>query len=212
MKTSEKTDKIYAKLFEVKKELQAVTKSSDNPFFKSKYADLNTYLDAVEPLFEKFGLLLLQPQNTNSSVVSILQSNTTVSANDSVESRIIDVESQQWVSSEMSLIVAKNTMQDAGSAVTYARRYTLGALLGMKAEDDDGERAMVRSTSVKYSTPPTKTLTTASAVAPAITEPAAQSKPLEPFKGTSSFSKKKKEQPLVNNTTPVENSKDALAW
>lgn len=135
MKTSEKTDKILELLAKVKTELTAVTKDSNNPFFKSKYADLNSHLDAAEPLIEKHGGILLQPVN---SVLNIPIPSSTV------ESLIFHVASGQFVSSEMVLILPKNTMQDAGSAVTYARRYTLGALLSMKAEDDDANVASGR--------------------------------------------------------------------
>jgi hypothetical protein len=137
MKTSDQTDKIYKAIFAVKKELTSVAKSSDNPFFKSKYADLNSHLEVAEPLLEKNGCMVLQPVNSDNTV----------------ETRIVHVESQQFVSSEMPLVLTKNTMQDAGSAVTYARRYTLGALLSMKAEDDDGNVASGRVANSKAAAP-----------------------------------------------------------
>ena len=129
MKTSEKIDMILSGLRKVKSELQAVTKSASNPFFKSKYADLNTHLDAVEPLLEKNGLILLQPVSVNEATGA-----------NTVSSIIIDP-SGQFVSSQMTVVAKENDMQKLGSAITYARRYTLGALLSMKAEDDDGNVA-----------------------------------------------------------------------
>lgn len=131
MKMSQNTDKLFPALFKAKQELGSVTKSADNPFFKSSYADLNTHLEVAEPVLAKHGLFLLQPGGAG------LNGST-------VESVIVHAESGQWISSEMNLILAKNSMQDAGSAVTYARRYTLGALLSMKAVDDDGEAAVGR--------------------------------------------------------------------
>lgn len=128
MKTSEKIDKVLPLIAKVKSELTSVLKSSDNPFFKSKYASLNSHLDVAEPLIEANGGVLLQPVN----------------ADNTVESIIYHVESGQFVSSQMFLLLPKNTMQDAGSAVTYARRYTLGALLSMKAEDDDANASSGR--------------------------------------------------------------------
>lgn len=125
------TDKIYPALAKVKSELGAIVKSANNPFFKSKYADLNTHLDAVEPLLEKNGLVLLQPVVAGYGAANV------------VYSQIIHVESGQSVSSSMSL-VGETDMQKAGSGITYARRYTLGSLLSMKAEDDDGEGSMNR--------------------------------------------------------------------
>lgn len=156
MKTSEKTDKLFPALFKAKQELGGVTKSADNPFFKSSYADLNTHLEVAEPVLAKHGLLLLQPGSASVT-------------GSTVESVIIHAESGQWVASEMALVLAKNSMQDAGSAVTYARRYTLGALLGMKAVDDDGEGAVGRGKAQTQSAAPVKAVAEA-AVQAAIQE------------------------------------------
>lgn len=115
------------KIFNVKQELGSVKKTSNNPFFKSKYADLNSHLDLVEPVLEKHGLVLLQPTRCTSATTSM------------VETQIHDVETGAMVTS--ALPVQGDDMQKLGSAITYARRYTLGALLGLKAEDDDGNIA-----------------------------------------------------------------------
>lgn len=130
MRTSTEVNKIFPALLKVKAELGSVTKNTTNTFFKSNYADLNSYLEEVEPLLEKNGLLLLQPINSS----EILNK-------DTVQSIIIDATSGQYVLSEMTVVAKENDMQKLGSAVTYARRYTLGSLLGMKAEDDDGNSA-----------------------------------------------------------------------
>ena len=121
---------LYKGLAVVKSKLTAITKGSDNPFFKSKYADLNTHLQAVEPLLEENGMILLQP------IEATPEGNL-------VHSTILHVKSGEMVSSTMRL-VGESDMQKAGSAVTYARRYTLGSLLSMMAEDDDGESSMGR--------------------------------------------------------------------
>ena len=52
---------IYAKLLEVQKEVGAISKDSKNPFFKSKYFDINSLIAHVQPLLEENGLLSLQP-------------------------------------------------------------------------------------------------------------------------------------------------------
>jgi hypothetical protein len=121
-------DKILLKLALLKKELGSVKKSADNPFFSSKYADLNAHLDIVEPLLEKNKMILLQPASAAAEYTI-------------VESIIFDVESSQFVSSAIRLVLSKQDMQQMGSAVTYARRYTLASLLAMQAEDDDGNAA-----------------------------------------------------------------------
>lgn len=130
---SEKIDKLLPKLAKLKEELQAVTKGANNPFFKSKYADLNTYLDEVEPRLKAQGMVLFQPVVVDDH------------GNNSVVSTIIDVESGQFFKSSMKL-VGDVDMQKAGGGVTYARRYTLGAMLSMQAEDDDGNVASGKTT------------------------------------------------------------------
>jgi len=114
-------------LSNVKKEVGKLSKTETNPFYKSKYFDINSLIEQVEPLLEKNGLLLLQP---------IL--------NGLVISEIYHVETSQKVSSEISL----GTMTDPqklGSAITYYRRYTLQSLLGLQAEDDDANKASAKS-------------------------------------------------------------------
>ncbi len=114
---------LYTKLKAVKQEIGAISKDSTNPFFKSKYFDINGLLKHVEPLLDKNDLLLLQP---------IIKGE--------VFSEIIDVESGESVTSSISLPNMEDP-QKLGSAVTYYRRYTLQSLLGLQAEDDDANAA-----------------------------------------------------------------------
>ncbi len=137
MKTSEQVDKILAKLFKVKANMNKLKKDANNPFFKSQYADLNSHLDEVEPLLSQNNLLLLQPVNI-----------------DSVATFIYDVESGQYVSSAIK--IDGKDMQQLGAAVTYARRFTLGALLGMQAIDDDGNFASGKTTKLEVEKKETK--------------------------------------------------------
>lgn len=111
----------YAKLIKAKKEMGAVKKNASNPFFKSKYADLPSILEVVEPPLLENGLIILQPIK-DGKVSTIITDGTT-----SIESSI-----------ELGTF---NKPQDLGSAITYYRRYTLQSLLGISAEDDDGNRA-----------------------------------------------------------------------
>jgi hypothetical protein len=110
-------------LSNVKKEVGKLSKTETNPFFKSKYFDINSLIEQVEPLLDKNGLLLLQP---------IL--------NGVVTSEIWHVETGLKVSSEINLGNILDP-QKLGSAITYYRRYTLQSLLGLQAEDDDGNKA-----------------------------------------------------------------------
>src|SRR6056297_1661089 len=110
---------IYKKLFEAKKEIGKISKDSTNPFFKSKYFDINQLLEHVKPILQKHELLLLQPIEE-----------------DKVCSTILDIESEKLISSAIALPQITDP-QKLGSAITYYRRYTLQSLLGLQAEDDD---------------------------------------------------------------------------
>lgn len=114
---------IYNKLFEAKKEIGKISKDSKNPFFKCKYFDINSLLEHVEPILQKHQLLILQPINDGF-----------------VSTQIIDIENGELITSALEL---KNQTdpQKRGSEITYYRRYTLVSLLGLQAEDDDGNLA-----------------------------------------------------------------------
>ena len=116
---------IHKKLLEAKKEMNAITKDSKNPFFKSKYFDVNKLLSEVEPVLQKHGLLLLQPIESGKVCSVIFDA---------------DTETCDGVSSEIELPNIQDP-QKLGSAITYFRRYTLQSLLGLQAEDDDANIA-----------------------------------------------------------------------
>tara|TARA_R110000823_G_scaffold274189_2_gene393142 strand:+ start:418 stop:918 length:501 start_codon:yes stop_codon:yes gene_type:complete len=125
---------IYSKLAAVKKEIGAISKDSTNPFFKSKYFDINGLLKHVEPLLDKNGLLLLQPI-TDGLVCS----------------QIIDVENGDKIESSLALPQISDP-QKIGSCVSYYRRYTLQSLIGLQSIDDDANIASKASKA-----PPKKT-------------------------------------------------------
>lgn len=133
--------------------MESVKKSSNNPFFKSKYADLAAHLDLIEPLLEKNGCLLLQPTEVRDGRNVVI-------------SKIYHVESGEFVSSEMMVDTQALDMQKAGAGVTYARRFTLNALVAMTSEDDDGNFASNK----------TDKKTTQQTAVTAITSPVAQTK------------------------------------
>tara|TARA_R110002049_G_scaffold258969_1_gene434719 strand:- start:130 stop:621 length:492 start_codon:yes stop_codon:yes gene_type:complete len=114
---------IYAKLLKVQTEVGAISKDSKNPFFKSKYFDINSLISHVQPLLSENGLLLLQPIKDGKQY-----------------SIIIDTETGESVESSLELPNISDA-QKLGSAITYYRRYTLQSLLGLQAEDDDANLA-----------------------------------------------------------------------
>ena len=118
----------YEKLSAVKSEVGRISKDSSNPFFKSKYFDINSLLLHVEPIIQKNGLLLLQPIQ-DGLVKSIIYDTNGFS----IESGIA--------------LPELNDPQKLGSAITYYRRYTLQSLLALQAEDDDANLASNKSVS-----------------------------------------------------------------
>jgi len=118
----------YEKLSAVKSEVGRISKDSSNPFFKSKYFDINSLLLHVEPIIQKNGLLLLQPIQ-DGLVKSIIYDTNGFS----IESGIA--------------LPELNDPQKLGSAITYYRRYTLQSLLALQAEDDDANLASNKAVS-----------------------------------------------------------------
>ena len=118
---------IYKKLYKVQKEIGAISKDSTNPFYKSKYFDINSLIKQLMPILEKHNLLLLQPMSEGNQY-----------------SKIVDVDTGDSVESFLSLPINLDA-QKIGSAITYYRRYTLQSLLGLQAEDDDGNNASIPS-------------------------------------------------------------------
>ncbi len=113
--------KLYTKLLTAKQNFNKVLKDSDNPYYKSKYADLNAILSAVEPALMDQKLILLQPVE-----------------GDKVYTTIVDSETGESVSSYLLIPSSITDPQKIGAAVTYLRRFSAQSLMGLQAEDDDG--------------------------------------------------------------------------
>jgi hypothetical protein len=109
-------------------EMENASKDSNNPFFKSKYADLNSVMGAVKPAFAKHGLGFVQICHDAEDAAK-------------VETMIIHVSGQTLSCGAVSVPVSKGDAQGYGSALTYARRYSLAAAAGVGAEDDDANAA-----------------------------------------------------------------------
>ena len=103
-------------------------KDSANPFFKSKYADLESVWDACRSLLSENGLAVMQfPGEYFDGSMRL--------------TTIISHKSGEFMSQEMSVPVTKPDAQGAGSALTYMRRYALAAVVGVVQADDDGNAA-----------------------------------------------------------------------
>jgi hypothetical protein len=109
-----------------------VTKDAKNPHFDAKYASLYELADAILPAMNGAGITVLQPVASDDQGVRVMT--------------MLLHESGQWLRSTHTIPVSKRDAQGYGSALTYARRQALQALLTVAAqgEDDDGEGAVGR--------------------------------------------------------------------
>ena len=131
---------IIEALLKAQKEMGNAIKGANNPFFKSKYADLNSVREAVMPLLNENGILVLQP------IVHIDGKN--------FVKTILMHESGQTIESFTEILFkVSNDPQAQGSGITYARRYGLQSLVCIGADDDDGNRGAQEP---KQPTPPVK--------------------------------------------------------
>lgn len=136
MEFSEKLDKLAPALAKAQAEMATAKKDSDNPFFKSKYADLASVWEAIKDALHSNGL-------------SVIQSPVDMDGRIGCATMLLH-ESGQYIRDEFTLGVKKqNDPQADGSSITYARRYALAAFTGVIQADDDAESAMNRKTSKK---------------------------------------------------------------
>mgnify|MGYP003656131573 CR=1 FL=1 len=123
-------ENIFTKLQNLQKEIGSVSKDATNPFYKSKYFDINSLIKQLQPLLEKNNLVLLQP------IESDYETNT-----EYVVTKIICPASEKSIESRKKLSTQSDP-QKLGSEITYFRRYTLQSLLALQAEDDDGNKVV----------------------------------------------------------------------
>ena len=128
MPQSDSIKELATALSKVQGELTYAKKDSANPFFKSRYADLESVWDACRDLLARNGLSIIQmPGNYFEGRMWLI---TRLCHN-----------SGEWIEQEMSVPVQKADAQSAGSALTYMRRYALAAFIGVVQADDDGNAA-----------------------------------------------------------------------
>jgi hypothetical protein len=130
MNQSESIANLSKALSIVQGKLTYAVKDSANPFFKSKYADLESVWDACRSLLAENGLCVMQFPSTYSDLDKSMSLTT-----------ILSHASGEWISQEMSVPVTKPDAQGAGSCLTYMRRYALAAVVGVVQADDDGNAA-----------------------------------------------------------------------
>jgi hypothetical protein len=129
MTTSEQINDIAAALAKAQGEMKNATLNKVNPHFKSKYADLAGIRDAVVPVLSRHGIAVVQ-------TLGFLEGYT----GQTVTTRLVH-SSGQWIESACGCGVNVADMQKMGSAITYARRYSLSAICGIAADEDDDANA-----------------------------------------------------------------------
>jgi len=129
---SKEIAKLVTALAKVQGELRGYREDSNNPFFRSKYGDLSSVWAAIRQPLADNGLAVVQ---------------TLIDGNGDNRIRLkttLAHTSGEWISGVLSLRPVKDDPQAVGSAITYARRYSLAAIVGVAPEDDDGEAAQGR--------------------------------------------------------------------
>jgi hypothetical protein len=130
MVQSESISNLTLALSIVQGKLTHAIKDSANPFFKSKYADLESVWDACRSLLSENGLAVMQFPGLYSELDKSMSLTT-----------IISHKSGEFISQEMSVPMSKVDAQGAGSCISYMRRYSLAAVVGVVQADDDGNAA-----------------------------------------------------------------------
>lgn len=132
METSTTIKELTAALCQFQSAQIKVAKTGKNPAFKSAYATLPQVLEAVLPTLTEVGLCFVQFPDGESLTTRLMHT------------------SGEWMQASYALKPVQNTPQASGSALTYARRYALLAVLGLGTEDDDGLAASAPAPAVKF--------------------------------------------------------------
>lgn len=127
MEKSDSIKNLAVAMNKAQSEMGGAHKGANNPFFKSKYADLGAVVEAVKEPFANNGLSYVQLPIESGGRIG-------------VETMLMHV-SGEWISNSFTVQLSKQDAQGAGSAITYCRRYGLQAVAGIPSEDDDGNNA-----------------------------------------------------------------------
>lgn len=122
------TNNIHKDFIEAQKQFEPARKTSDNNFHKSKYADLSVCIDAVKDALNNNNFYLKQINHDCENAIAI-------------ETVLVHSSGEIISSGILKVPASKQDAQGYGSAMTYARRYSLMAVCGIAPEDDDANSA-----------------------------------------------------------------------
>ena len=128
MKKSESIKELATALNKFQAECSGAKKDADNPFFGSKYANLEAVINCAKSALDNNGLAVSQFPIMDQGYCGV--------------ETILMHSSGEWISNTLLLACKKQDPQAMGSAITYARRYAYQSVLGIPSEDDDGEKYM----------------------------------------------------------------------
>lgn len=143
MKKSESIKNIAGAMLKLQGEIGKAKKNAENPFFKKNYSTLEEVAGVAHGPLQTHGLVITQTlDETDNGPV--------------VETTLIHAESGDYITSSVPVFDKRGDMQGLGSAITYARRYGLAAILGIVQEDDDGNSTSNPPPRTKASEPDTE--------------------------------------------------------
>lgn len=150
MTHSEQINELALALSLAQSEIEGAAKDADNPFFRSKYADLASVWGACRAPLTKHGLAVIQSPEVATTGTPEVYTWTSKSGEERAGIRAITEvsvitklthKSGQWIEGRVSVLIPDASPQPVGSAITYLRRYALQSIAGVAPEDDDAEGA-----------------------------------------------------------------------
>ena len=148
--------RLAGKILKVQTEVGAIKKDANNPFFKSKYFDINGLLKVLRSLASKHGVVIMQTLQYDTGLgdkpIPVLKTSA------------IDGDTGEEYTSFINLPIITDP-QKVGSAITYYRRYALQAMFALEAEDDDAN-SVSRAPQAKKKAPETSGYTSTNPLMP----------------------------------------------
>ena len=123
------------------REIEGAVKDKDNPFFRSKYADLGNVVDAIKPALANHGLWFIQKIHPTPGIASV-ETIIMHESGESISCGITAVPIGKWDNKTGTLVGCDAQAMAAG--ITYARRLSLSSAFGVAPMDDDGNAACLK--------------------------------------------------------------------